>query len=77
MVSHVVDSAPFKQNKYTPGTRLLIKPPASLLQDQPKAIIIMAAAYSDEVAQTIERAYPMIAHVAILREVQLEVVKGE
>lgn len=76
MVAHVVDSAPFKQNKYTPGTHLLIKSPSSLLLDCPKAVVIMAAAYSDEVAQTIERAYPQIEHVAILREEQLEVVKG-
>ncbi len=76
MVAHVVDSATFKQNKYTPGTHLLIKSPASLLLDRPKAIMIMAAAYSDEVAQTIEREYPQIEHVAILREEQLEVVKG-
>jgi hypothetical protein len=75
-VSHVVDSAPFKQNKYTPGTHLLIKSPSSLLLDRPKAVLIMAAAYSDEVALTIEREYPQIEHVAILREEQLEVVKG-
>lgn len=76
MVAHVVDSAPFKQNKYTPGTHLLIKSPSSLLLDRPKAIVIIAAAYSDEVAQTIRREYPQIEHVAILREEQLEVVKG-
>lgn len=76
MVAHVVDSAPFKQNKYTPGTHLLIKSPNSLLIDRPKAVVIMAAAYSDEVAQVIEREYSHIEHVAILREDQLEVVKG-
>ena len=65
-----------KQNKYTPGTHLVIKSPSSLLLDCPKAVVIMAAAYSDEVAQTIEREYPQIEHVAILREEQLEVVKG-
>lgn len=76
MFAHVVDSASFKQNKYTPGTHLLIKSPSSLLLDRPKAIVVMAAAYSDEVAKTIEREYPHIVHVAILREEQLDVVKG-
>jgi SAM-dependent methyltransferase len=74
-VSHVVDSAAFKQEKYTPGTRLLIKSPESLIMDEPHAIIVMAAAYSDEVAQTIANIYPFIGHVAILREDQLEIVK--
>ena len=74
-VSHVVDSAGFKQHKYTPGTRLLIKSPESLRVDMPHAIIVMCAAYSDEVARTIAEQYPFIDHVAILREGQLEIVK--
>jgi SAM-dependent methyltransferase len=74
-VSHVIDSAHFKQNKYTPGTGLLIKSPDSLLFDKPKAIIIMAAAYSDEVAKTIVEKYQNVMHVAILREDNLEISK--
>ena len=74
-VSHVIDSAHFKQNKYTPGTGLLIKSPDSLLYDKPKAIIIMAAAYSDEVAKTIVEKYQNVMHVAILREDNLEISK--
>ena len=76
-VSHVVDSANFKQNKYTPGTRLLIKNPESLRTDCPKAVVIMAAAYSDEVFETLNQHYPLVEHVAILRGNALEVVKGE
>lgn len=75
-ISHVVDSAPFKQNKYTPGTHLQIKSPESLLHDLPKAIVIMAAAYSDEVARTISEQYPHIENVAILREEAMEIIKG-
>ncbi len=75
-VSHVVDSAHFKQHKYTPGSRLLIKPPDSLLHDTPKAVVIMAAAYSDEVARIIKEKYPEVAHLAILREEQLEIIKN-
>jgi SAM-dependent methyltransferase len=75
-VSHVVDSANFKQNKYTPGTRLLIKSPESLRADCPKAVVIMEAAYSDEVFETLNQQYPLIENVAILRENALEVVKG-
>ena len=75
-ISHVVDSAPFKQKKYTPGTHLQIKSPESLLHDLPKAIVIMAAAYSDEVARTISEQYPHIENVAILREEAMEIIKG-
>jgi SAM-dependent methyltransferase len=76
-VSHVVDSANFKQDKYTPGTRLLIRSPESLQADCPKAVVIMAAAYSDEVLETLKQSYPSVENVAILRENCLEVVKGE
>lgn len=76
-VSHVVDSAKFKQNKYTPGTHLLIKDPKSIHQDLPKAIIIMAAAYSDEVAKIISSQYPEVKNIAILRENGIEVLNDK
>ena len=73
-VSHVIDSAVFKQGKFTPGTRLLIKAPKTLLKDKPKAIIIMAAAYSDEVAKIVLSEYKMIKEIAILTENGLEML---
>jgi len=73
-ISHVIDSADFKQNKYIPGTHLLIKSPKSLSNDNPKAVLIMAAAYSDEVANQMLNEFPQIRHVAILRENGLEVL---
>jgi len=72
-VSHVVDSATFKQGLYTPGTGLLIKSPSSLLEDKPRAVLVMAAAYSDEVLREIHARYPFVESVAVLRETQLEV----
>ena len=76
-VSHVVDSAKFKQDKYTPGTHLLIKDPQSIRLDLPKAIIIMAAAYSDEVAKTLNNQYPEVKNIAILREDGLETINDK
>ena len=76
-ISHVVDSAEFKQHKYTPASHLLIKPPESLWQDNPKAIVIMAAAYSDEVATTILQKYSSVKNIAILREDHLEIIRDE
>ena len=73
-ISHVIDSAHFKQNKYTPGTQLLIKSPESLKTDATKVVLIMAAAYSDEVANQVKKDYPQIQHIAILRETGLEVL---
>ncbi len=74
-IAYVVDSAPFKQNKYTPGTNILIKAPENLARDVPQAVVIMAAAYSNEVARIVATEYPQIEQVAILREDHLEVIE--
>lgn len=73
-VSHVLDSAPFKQNKFAPGTGLPIRAPETLRQDQVRAVIVMAAAYSDEVVRTIRSSYPHIGNIAVLREDGVEVI---
>lgn len=74
-IKYVVDSAPFKQGKYTPATHLPIVSPDLLLKNSPQSIVIMAAGYSDEIAGTIKEKYPAIEHVAILREDRLEIIK--
>jgi len=76
MASHIVDSAPFKQGKFSPGSNMLIKSPESLKIDRPSAIIIMAAGYSNEVAEHVRLQFPEIKHVAILREDTLEIIRS-
>lgn len=68
-IAFVVDSAEFKQNKYTPGTHLPIVSPEYLKmhEDEIGAILVMAASYSDEVAGIIEKNYRNMA-VGILRD---------
>lgn len=74
-IRYVVDSAPFKQNLYTPATHLPIVSPNRIMEEPVSAIIVMAASYSDEVANIILDNYPSI-EVAILRDNGLEIVKG-
>jgi SAM-dependent methyltransferase len=73
-LKYVLDSAPFKQGKYTPSTHVPIVVPDALVSDPVDAVIIMAAAYSDEVARTVRARYPATLHVAILRDHGLEIV---
>ena len=70
-VKFVVDSASFKQNRYTPGTHLKIVAPEQIKQEKIDAVLVMAASYSDEVAQIIADQYPDVK-IAILREEQVE-----
>lgn len=69
---YVVDSAPFKQGRFTPATHLPIVAPERLKTDPVDAVIVMAAAYSDEVAGIIRREHGPGLTVAVLRDHGLE-----
>lgn len=71
-IRYVVDSAPFKQGKFTPVTHFPIVAPAMLESDPVEALIIMAAGYSDEVARIVRSRFDPRLHVAIWRESGLE-----
>lgn len=70
-IKYVVDSAPFKQGKYTPATHIPIVSPDNLDTDPVDAVIVMAASYSDEVAGIIRRKYGNKIDISILRETGL------
>jgi len=74
-IRYVVDSAPFKQGKYTPATHIPIVSPDMLNLEPVDAVIVMAAGYSDEVALTIRQKYNKNIHIALLRDFGLEEVK--
>lgn len=74
-IKYVVDSAPFKQGKYTPATHLPIVSPDTLFSNPVHSIVIMAAGYSDEIADIIIAKYPMVEGIAILREDLLEIIR--
>lgn len=74
-IRYVVDSAPFKQGRYTPSTHLPIVSPDRLHSDPVDAVIVMAASYSDEVAKIIQQRFDGNINIAILRDFGLEVIK--
>jgi SAM-dependent methyltransferase len=73
-IKYVVDSAPFKQGKFTPATHLPIVPPSALSQQPVSAVIVMTAGYSDEVVKIIQAGSHPHLKIAILRETQLEIL---
>lgn len=74
-ISYIVDSANFKQNKYTSGTNIKIESPEKLKTNKPDAVIIIAAGYSDEVRKIISNEYSFIKNIAIVRENHLEIIE--
>ncbi|MFA4858465.1 MAG: methyltransferase domain-containing protein [Candidatus Margulisiibacteriota bacterium] len=73
-IKYVVDSAAFKQGKYTPATHVRIVHPDTLSSDPVGSVIVMAASYSDEVAKKLCRQYGRNMKIAILRDHGLEIV---
>ena len=67
----VIDSAPFKQGKYTPVTHLLIYPPDVLYKLPVKAVIVMAGSYSEEVVQILQKNFKDIK-IAIIEGLKLK-----
>jgi 2-polyprenyl-3-methyl-5-hydroxy-6-metoxy-1,4-benzoquinol methylase len=73
-VRYVVDSAPFKQGKFTPVTHIPIVSPTTLQTDPVDAVLIMAGSYSDEIATLLQRANTPLKARAILRDHGVEIL---
>ena len=73
-IKYVVDSAPFKQGKFTPATHIPIVSPEQLKINPVDAVIVMAAGYSDEVAKIIQQKFDKTIVVAIFRDFGLEII---
>ncbi len=67
-VKYVVDSAPFKQGKFCPVTGLEIFSPSQLNVDCPQCVVVMGAAYSDEIINIIRKNYYNISDILIADE---------
>ena len=74
-IKYVVDSATFKQGKYTPSTHIPIVSPDTLKTDQVDAIIVMAASYSDEVVKILKEKYNKNINISVLRDFGLEKIR--
>ena len=73
-VKYVIDSAPFKQGKFTPASHIPIVAPEALNSDPVDAVIVMVASYSDEVIKTIRQKNNKNINVSVVRDFGLELV---
>lgn len=48
-LDYIIDNTPFKQNKVAPGSWLAIRPPESLLKDQPDFALLLAWNFAPEI----------------------------
>jgi 2-polyprenyl-3-methyl-5-hydroxy-6-metoxy-1,4-benzoquinol methylase len=74
-IRFVVDSAVFKQGRFTPVTHIPIVSPDTLKSDAVDAVIVIAAGYSNEVATILRQRYDNKMHISILRDYGLEYIE--
>lgn len=73
-VAYLVDSAPFKQGRRSPASRIPIRSPRYLFDDPVvQCVIVMAGSYSDEVISEIRRDSARNLRLAVLRPHGLEI----
>lgn len=53
-ISYVIDSAPFKQGKYTIGSNIPIVAPSYILNEHIDVVLIIAPGYTDEIARIVQ-----------------------
>lgn len=76
-IKYIIDSAKFKQGRFTPIGHVPILSPETLLNNPVDIVIVMAAGYSDEVVKTLFAMNLKNTNVAILKETTIELVRKE
>lgn len=67
-IRYVIDSARFKQNKFTPSTHIPVLAPEILDKNPVEAVIVMAGSYSNEVVEILRQKHGRKIRVAVLSE---------
>lgn len=71
----VVDSATFKQNKFTPASHIPIVAPSKIHSSDIEAVIVMAASYSNEVVKILRKDYKYNFSIAVFKENNLVILR--
>lgn len=73
-VRFVIDSAKFKQGKFTQATHIPIIAPLEIEERKIGAILVMGAGYTDEIIKIIREEHPSVEHIAALRKHTVEIL---
>lgn len=67
-ICYVVDSSPLKQGFYTPVSHLEIKAPNAIVDTSPDLIIVMAPAFSEEIANQVRKISKSVNHILAIKD---------
>ncbi|ADZ83436.1 class I SAM-dependent methyltransferase [Cellulosilyticum lentocellum] len=73
-IEYIIDSATFKQGKYSPATHIPIVSPEFYFTNKVQAIIVIAPGYSQEIIQIIKKHYNDDIKIAVIQSRTLEYI---
>ncbi len=71
----IIDSAPFKQGKFSPAAHVEILSPANAAKRRIDSILIIAPGYTDEIAKNIKSIFPENTEIAALKTEKMEIIR--
>ena len=71
-ISYIIDSAPFKQGKYSPASQVPIVEKKHFFEEPVDSIIIMAPGYTNEIASIIKKELNADLDIRAIRSIHLE-----
>ncbi len=71
-ISYIIDSAPFKQGKYSPASHIPIVSPDHFFAEPVDSIIVIAPGYTEEIVNTIRTRFSKSVEVAVLKSATIE-----
>lgn len=71
-ISYIIDSAPFKQGKYSPASHIPIVSPDHFFAEPVDSIIVIAPGYTEEIVNTIRTRFGKSVEVAVLKSATIE-----
>ncbi|MCI1401232.1 MAG: class I SAM-dependent methyltransferase [Lachnospiraceae bacterium] len=72
IVKYIIDSAPFKQGRYSPASHIRIVSPDYYFKDPVDEILIVAPGYTDEIAGIIKDRYGDHVRIRVLKAEKIE-----
>ncbi len=73
-VAYIIDSAPFKQNKYAPSSHIPIVAPEHFFKEPVDCILIIAPGYTDEISEIIQNRFGNHVEIAYLKSANIEFI---
>ena len=71
-ISYIIDSAPFKQGKYSPASHIPIVDRKHYFEEPVDSVVIMAPGYTDEIAAIIKKELRADLDIRAIRSDHLE-----